>query len=106
MPPQELHWRRKCWIIAPKDTTSTRTPRPSHSRHSWTPCFLSITCLVIAIFLVAPLYICSRDTFKGCTKSLVFCLRRGLPPCPGQKPPPSPPLPSSRPSSPHRSYLE
>mmetsp|Transcript_42976 Transcript_42976/g.91625 ORF Transcript_42976/g.91625 Transcript_42976/m.91625 type:complete len:213 (-) Transcript_42976:515-1153(-) len=55
VPLQEPQCDCICWIIGPMRMTSTFTPRPSHSRHSCTPFFLSITCRVIAIFLEAPL---------------------------------------------------
>mmetsp|Transcript_81688 Transcript_81688/g.189736 ORF Transcript_81688/g.189736 Transcript_81688/m.189736 type:complete len:247 (-) Transcript_81688:502-1242(-) len=53
-PPQAPQADCICWIMGPMRMTSTRTPRPSHSRHSCTPFFLSMTCRVIAIFLEAP----------------------------------------------------
>mmetsp|Transcript_66951 Transcript_66951/g.193881 ORF Transcript_66951/g.193881 Transcript_66951/m.193881 type:complete len:340 (-) Transcript_66951:58-1077(-) len=115
-PPQAPHCDCICWIIGPMRTTSMRTPRPSHCLHSCMPFFLSMTDRVIAIFLVAPLYICSKVTFNGCTTSFVFCRLRAPPPPPRRPPPPnndskmsdgSPgPPPSSKPSSPKRSYLD
>mmetsp|Transcript_2448 Transcript_2448/g.7004 ORF Transcript_2448/g.7004 Transcript_2448/m.7004 type:complete len:266 (-) Transcript_2448:342-1139(-) len=74
-PPHELHCDCICWIIGPMRTTSTLTPRPSQDWQCCTPFFLSMTCLVMAIFFVHPLYNCSNVTFKGCTTSLVFCRR-------------------------------
>mmetsp|Transcript_172405 Transcript_172405/g.552654 ORF Transcript_172405/g.552654 Transcript_172405/m.552654 type:complete len:281 (-) Transcript_172405:302-1144(-) len=113
-PPQAPHCDCICWIMGPMRMTSILTPRPSHTWHCWTPRALSMTWRVIAIFLVALLYICSRVIFRGCTTSLVFCRLRAPPP-PRPPPPPniwlkmspaSPPPPSSRPSSPKRSYFE
>mmetsp|Transcript_172407 Transcript_172407/g.552666 ORF Transcript_172407/g.552666 Transcript_172407/m.552666 type:complete len:216 (-) Transcript_172407:302-949(-) len=114
LPPHAPHCDCICCIMGPMRTTSTLTPRPSQAWHSWTPRALSMTWRVIAIFLVALLYICSRVIFRGCTTSLVFCRLRAPPP-PRPPPPPniwlkmspaSPPPPSSRPSSPKRSYFE
>mmetsp|Transcript_172402 Transcript_172402/g.552637 ORF Transcript_172402/g.552637 Transcript_172402/m.552637 type:complete len:274 (-) Transcript_172402:332-1153(-) len=115
LPPQEPHCDCICWIMGPMRMTSTFTPRPSQSPHTWTPRFLSMTCRVMAIFLVAPLYICSNVTFKGCTTSLVFWRLRVRPP-PLPRPPPKkaskmsegsppPPPPASKPSSPNLSYV-
>mmetsp|Transcript_66957 Transcript_66957/g.193900 ORF Transcript_66957/g.193900 Transcript_66957/m.193900 type:complete len:216 (-) Transcript_66957:61-708(-) len=114
LPPHALHWDCICWIMGPIRMTSTFTPRPSHCLQSCTPFFLSMTCRVMAIFFVAPLYICSSVTFKGCTTSFVFCRR--LCPAPRRPWPPKkaskisdgspPPPPSSRPASPKRSYLD
>mmetsp|Transcript_66950 Transcript_66950/g.193876 ORF Transcript_66950/g.193876 Transcript_66950/m.193876 type:complete len:305 (-) Transcript_66950:214-1128(-) len=111
-PPQASHEDCTCWIIGPIFMTWTFTPRPSHCLHSWTPFFLSMTCRVMAIFFVVPLYICSRVTFRGCTTSFVFGRRFCPPP---RRPPPknaskmsegSPAAPPScKPSSPNLSYL-
>mmetsp|Transcript_49719 Transcript_49719/g.140160 ORF Transcript_49719/g.140160 Transcript_49719/m.140160 type:complete len:282 (-) Transcript_49719:321-1166(-) len=112
-PPHALHADCICWTIGPIRTTSTFTPRPSQWPQVWTPFFLSMTCRVIAIFFVAPLYICSSETFSVCTTSLVFW--RVLPPGPPRRPGPpkrepkmsagSPPWSPSRPSSPNRLYF-
>mmetsp|Transcript_21309 Transcript_21309/g.48685 ORF Transcript_21309/g.48685 Transcript_21309/m.48685 type:complete len:281 (-) Transcript_21309:289-1131(-) len=114
LPPQELHADCICWIMGPIRMTSTLTPRPSQSEQVTTPFFLSMTCRVMAIFLVCPLYSCSRVTFSGCMTSLVFW--RLLPAPLPRRPAPlkkdskmsdgSPPSPPSRPSSPKRSYLD
>mmetsp|Transcript_86083 Transcript_86083/g.186012 ORF Transcript_86083/g.186012 Transcript_86083/m.186012 type:complete len:319 (-) Transcript_86083:321-1277(-) len=114
LPPHWPHCCCICWIIGPMRMTSMRWPRPSHALHSCTPFCLSMTSLVMAIFLVAPSYSCSSVTFRGWTTSLVFWrllagpARRPPPPpkkaskmSPGSPPPP----PSSRPSSPNLSYL-
>mmetsp|Transcript_101672 Transcript_101672/g.180577 ORF Transcript_101672/g.180577 Transcript_101672/m.180577 type:complete len:280 (-) Transcript_101672:462-1301(-) len=63
-PPQLSHGACICWIIGPIRMTSILTPRPSQMRHSDTPFFLSMTWRVMAIFFVAPAYICSRVTLR------------------------------------------
>mmetsp|Transcript_71279 Transcript_71279/g.221103 ORF Transcript_71279/g.221103 Transcript_71279/m.221103 type:complete len:245 (-) Transcript_71279:486-1220(-) len=86
-PPQAPQADCICWIMGPMRMTSTFTPRPSHSWQLVTPFFLSMTCRVMAIFFVWPLYSCSRVTFRGCTTSFVFWRR--LPPPPPRPPPPA-----------------
>mmetsp|Transcript_107105 Transcript_107105/g.313222 ORF Transcript_107105/g.313222 Transcript_107105/m.313222 type:complete len:270 (-) Transcript_107105:509-1318(-) len=55
LPPQAPHADCICWIMGPMRMTSTFTPRPSHSWQETTPLCLSMTCRVMAIFLVWPL---------------------------------------------------
>mmetsp|Transcript_39631 Transcript_39631/g.91997 ORF Transcript_39631/g.91997 Transcript_39631/m.91997 type:complete len:220 (-) Transcript_39631:508-1167(-) len=55
LPPHEPQADCICWIIGPIRITSTLTPRPSHSEQVTTPFCLSMTCRVMAIFLVCPL---------------------------------------------------